>query len=261
MRAKKIVKTAVHLCALILARSRAKNVLPHPCSDRCMTGGVKQMMCTKQPNLPRSTPDAPEPRGQVSASIDEQRDMPSWVKEYACGLGKGNTGRCCGTVGSGSAVCERFKVPRRRNPHFLSIEKNHTVPALKRLAFRESDRRRRTRWIAGCRRSNDFLRSLVWIVPFTPVCLPAFLPFPYPLAAATKEIYVVSIGAFAGRGFSDLVRELFEQHGVILLGISEDRRVVLHPGAGYIITEVQTVSRDCFELRLSRSYVVQSPPR
>ncbi|CBN74862.1 cation chanel protein, possibly calcium-activated BK potassium channel, alpha subunit [Ectocarpus siliculosus] len=51
-----------------------------------------------------------------------------------------------------------------------------------------------------------------------------------------KEIYVVSIGAFAGRGFSELVRELFEQHGVILLGISEDRRVVLHPGAGYVIT-------------------------
>eukprot|EP00903_Cladosiphon_okamuranus_P017959 g16523.t1 len=76
---------------------------------------------------------------KVSASIDEQRDMPSWVKEYACGLG--------------------------------------------------------------------------------------------------KEIYVVSIGAFAGRGFSDLVRELFELHGVILLGISEDRRVVLHPGADYIITE------------------------
>eukprot|EP00752_Nemacystus_decipiens_P006321 g5698.t1 len=76
---------------------------------------------------------------KVSASIDEQQDMPSWVKEYACGLG--------------------------------------------------------------------------------------------------KEIYVVSIGAFAGRGFSDLVRELFELHGVILLGISEDRRVVLHPGAGYIITE------------------------
>ncbi|CAM9505092.1 unnamed protein product, partial [Ectocarpus fasciculatus] len=74
----------------------------------------------------------------VSASIDEQQDMPSWVKEYASGLG--------------------------------------------------------------------------------------------------KEIYVVSIGAFAGRGFSELVRELFEQHGVILLGISEDRRVVLHPGAGYVIT-------------------------
>ncbi|CAN0209699.1 unnamed protein product, partial [Hapterophycus canaliculatus] len=74
----------------------------------------------------------------VSASIDEQRDMPSWVKEYACGLG--------------------------------------------------------------------------------------------------KEIYVISIGVFAGRGFSELVRELFELHGVILLGISEDRRVVLHPGAGYVIT-------------------------
>ncbi|CAM9647012.1 unnamed protein product [Ectocarpus sp. 4 AP-2014] len=74
----------------------------------------------------------------VSASIDEQQDMPAWVKEYASGLG--------------------------------------------------------------------------------------------------KEIYVVSIGAFAGRGFSELVRELFEQHGVILLGISEDRRVVLHPGAGYVIT-------------------------
>ncbi|CAM9455333.1 unnamed protein product [Ectocarpus sp. 12 AP-2014] len=74
----------------------------------------------------------------VSASIDEQQDMPAWVKEYASGLG--------------------------------------------------------------------------------------------------KEIYVVSIGAFAGRGFSELVRELFEQHGVVLLGISEDRRVVLHPGAGYVIT-------------------------
>ncbi|CAB1121185.1 unnamed protein product [Ectocarpus sp. CCAP 1310/34] len=75
---------------------------------------------------------------KVSASIDEQQDMPAWVKEYASGLG--------------------------------------------------------------------------------------------------KEIYVVSIGAFAGRGFSELVRELFEQHGVILLGISEDRRVVLHPGACYVIT-------------------------
>lgn len=49
----------------------------------------------------------------------------------------------------------------------------------------------------------------------------------------------MSIGAFAGRRFSDLVRELFERHGVILLGISEDRRVVLHPGAGYIITDVR----------------------
>lgn len=69
-----------------------------------------------------------------------------------------------------------------------------------------------------------------------PACLPA-CPF-----LAAEEIYVVSIGAFAGRGFSDLVRELFEQHGVILLGISEDRSVVLHPGAGYLITEVNTVA-------------------
>lgn len=30
-------------------------------------------------------------REKVSASIDEQRDMPSWVKEYACGLGKGDS--------------------------------------------------------------------------------------------------------------------------------------------------------------------------
>lgn len=68
--------------------------------------------------------------------------------------------------------------------------------------------------------------------------LPIFVCLPISLPLAAEEIYVVSIGAFAGRGFSDLVRELFEQHGVILLGISEDRRVVLHPGAGYIITEV-----------------------
>eukprot|EP00904_Undaria_pinnatifida_P008766 jgi/Undpi1/5019/HiC_scaffold_19.g08371.m1 len=75
----------------------------------------------------------------ISASIDEQRDVPAWVKEYACGLG--------------------------------------------------------------------------------------------------KEIYVVSIGAFAGRGFSELVQQMFEQYGVIMLGISEDDRVVLHPGAGFIISE------------------------
>lgn len=73
------------------------------------------------------------------------------------------------------------------------------------------------------------------VVPSLPACLSACS------SASTRleEIYVVSIGAFAGRGFSDLVRELFELHGVILLGISEDRRVVLHPGAGYVITEVR----------------------
>lgn len=46
---------------------------------------------------------------------------------------------------------------------------------------------------------------------------------------------MVPIGAFYGRGFSALVRELFKQDGVVLLGTSEDRRVVLHPGAGYIV--------------------------
>ena len=50
---------------------------------------------------------------------------------------------------------------------------------------------------------------------------------------------MVSIGAFAGRGFSELVQQMFEQYGVIMLGISEDDRVVLHPGAGFIISEVQ----------------------
>lgn len=55
---------------------------------------------------------------------------------------------------------------------------------------------------------------------------------------------MVSIGAFAGRGFSEVVMELFIQHGVVLLGISEDHVVVLHPGAGYTIARVR-VNRIC----------------
>ncbi len=85
--------------------------------------------------------------------------------------------------------------------------------------------------------TRRLLRSLLLglVVP----CLPACLSACSSASTRLEEIYVVSIGAFAGRGFSDLVRELFELHGVILLGISEDRRVVLHPGAGYVITEVR----------------------
>lgn len=49
----------------------------------------------------------------------------------------------------------------------------------------------------------------------------------------------MSIGAFAGRGFSEVVMELFRQHGVVLLGISEDHAFVLHPGASYTIKKVQ----------------------
>lgn len=68
----------------------------------------------------------------------------------------------------------------------------------------------------------------------------------------TAEIYVVSIGAFSGRGFSELVLELFRQYGVVLLGISEDYRVVLHPGEGYIITKVRRACRE--GLRSHRKY-------
>lgn len=53
----------------------------------------------------------------------------------------------------------------------------------------------------------------------------------------------MSIGAFAGRGFSEVVMELFRQHGVVLLGISEDHAFVLHPGAIYTIKKVQRSAR------------------
>ncbi|CAM9360166.1 unnamed protein product, partial [Choristocarpus tenellus] len=65
--------------------------------------------------------------------------------------------------------------------------------------------------------------------------MPAWLR-EYAIGLGKAEIYVVSIGSFAGHDFSALVLELFHLHGVILLGISEDRHVVLHPGSGYIIT-------------------------
>ena len=74
------------------------------------------------------------------------------------------------------------------------------------------------------------------------ICLPAVVSRSVlsmlPCLLRSEEIYVVSIGALAGRGFSELVQHMFEQHGVILLGISEEHRVVLHPGAGYIVSQV-----------------------
>lgn len=78
-------------------------------------------------------------RVKVSASIDEQRDMPSWVKEYAGGLGKGEMNhllvqfKLCGTPGPTAVRRVRW------NPFVPDFRRQCCSPI--RGALHEQDRR------------------------------------------------------------------------------------------------------------------------
>lgn len=198
--------------------------------------------------------------GQVSASIDEQQDMPSWVKEYASGLGKGRlTSQLHSPIGEdcnyangggfwGQLPCSRFLFPMTMS-RFLVVQyvfgsqcdmmdcRGLSPTACLPASLNEMSSRGFIVFsvTAADGKGNIMPRSYAISNLLKAQVLRHVLLYP---PCCLEEIYVVSIGAFAGRGFSELVRELFEQHGVILLGISEDRRVVLHPGAGYCITPV-----------------------